>query len=392
MEPRLDCKERKMPTKKFIPSIFFAFAISMMLDSCALPVAERMNVDRQIKLSPGHFMMPYQIRHASNGDVIVFGSTDEFDTRPWATRLSAKGEVLWDLVVGGPNGPPIDRSVRGQRFYEAIDFDDRSTLLCGIRQVDNHATVFLDKVGADGALISEQLVRPTLEKGDKGWIAAVTCARWNGAIVLFGGIAGLPQGTAWFAALNEKLEVQTEKFGLQFVTFELLNATAGNLFSLTTDWSNPNEGVPSIVKFGKDGNIVARYALANGIEPHLVYPAAPHADLRLALLETTLRTEIVDLDNQLHERRKYKLRNAGIKKCLELSDGSIAIFGSVFHGNATAAVTRLYKDGTSQGFILQPQNQSPWFTDAAYTGQGKQFVAVRTTIDLAVLVDWISFQ
>jgi hypothetical protein len=219
-----------MPTKKFIPPIFFGFAIAAMLDSCTLQPAERMSIDRQVKLSPGHFMMPYQIRHLSNGDVVVFGSTDEFDTRPWATRLTAKGEVRWDLVVGGPNGPPIDRSVRGQRFYEAIDFDDLSTLLCGIRRVDDHETVFLDKVGPDGALISEQLIRPTLEKGEKGWIVGVTCVRWNGAIVLFGGIAGFPQGTGWFAALNEKLEVQTEKFGDQYVTNAVLGAAAGNLF------------------------------------------------------------------------------------------------------------------------------------------------------------------
>jgi hypothetical protein len=143
-----------MPTKYSFPLVFFGFALAVMLDSCALPTAERMTVDRQVKLSPGHFMMPYQIRQASNGDVIVFGSTDEFDTRPWATRISATGVVRWDLVVGGPNGPPIDRSVRGQRFFEALDFPDQSTLLCGIRRVDSHQVVFLDKVGPDGSLSS----------------------------------------------------------------------------------------------------------------------------------------------------------------------------------------------------------------------------------------------
>jgi hypothetical protein len=87
-----------------------------------------------------------------------------------------------------------------------------------------------------------------------------------------------------------------------------------------------------------------------------------------------------------------ELNNAGVKKCLELSDGSIAIFGSQFHGIATAAVTRLYKDGTSKGFLLEPQNQSPWFIDAAYTGHGTQFVAVRSTVDGGMVVEWISFR
>ena len=379
-----------MPTKNFIPPIFFGFAIAVMLDSsCALQPAERMNVDRHVKLSPGHFMVPYQIRHASNGDVIVFGSTDEFDTRPWATRLAANGEVRWDLVVGGPNGPPIDRSVRSQRFFEAIDFADQSTLLCGIRKVENHRVVFLDKVGPDGSLISEHLIRPTSEKGA---IVGLTCARWNGTIVLFGVLAGFPEGTGWFAALNAKLEVQTEKFGDQFVTSAVLDATGGNLFFMNTALPNPDGSITSIVKFGKDGNIIARHALADDDNPYFVYPAAPHADLRLVLFKTTLKTEMVDLDDQLHPRRMIKLNNAGVKKCLELSDGSIAIFGSQFHGIATAAVTRLYKDGTFKGFLFEPQNQSPWFIDAAYTGQGKQFVAVRSTVDVGAVVEWISFR
>jgi hypothetical protein len=118
---------------------------------------------------------------------------------------------------------------------------------------------------------------------------------------------------------------------------------------MNTALPNPDGSITSIVKFGKDGNIIARHALANDDNPYLVYPAAPHADLRLALFKTTLKTEIVDLDDQLHPRRMIELLNAGVKKCLELSDGSIAIFGSQFHGIATAAVTRLYKDGRSQG-------------------------------------------
>jgi len=69
-----------MPTKKFIPSIFFAFAISMMLDSCALPVAERMNVDRQIKLSPGHSMM-------NQGTLISLPSHGGSRPRPAVTTL-----------------------------------------------------------------------------------------------------------------------------------------------------------------------------------------------------------------------------------------------------------------------------------------------------------------
>lgn len=378
-----------MPTQKFILLIFFGFAIALMLDSCALPVAERMSIDRQVKLSPGHSMLPNQIRHAANGDVIVFGSAVQFDTKPWATRLAANGEVRWDLVVGGPNRPPIDRSVRDQRFFEAIDFPDQSTLLCGIREVDQHSVVFLDKVGLDGSLTSERLIRPTSEKG---WIARVTCARWNGTVVLFGVVAGFQEGTGWFAALNDKLEVQTEKFGDQYVTNAVLDATAGNLFSIATDTPNPDGSITSIVKFGKGGNIIARHALANGDDPYFVYPAEPHADLRLALFKATLKTEIVDLDDQLRPRQTIKLDNAGVKKCLELSDRSIAIFGSQFHGIATAAVTRVYKDGRSKGFRLEPQDQSPWFIDAAYTGQGTQFVAVRTTIDRGVVVEWISFR
>ena len=106
--------------------------LALICSSCTLSPAERMSIDKEVKLSPGHFVMPYQIRHASNGDFIIFGSTDEWDTRPWATRVTPNGGVRWDLVVGGSNGPPVDRSVRGQRFYEAIELENNTTLLCGI--------------------------------------------------------------------------------------------------------------------------------------------------------------------------------------------------------------------------------------------------------------------
>jgi hypothetical protein len=88
---------------------------------------------------------------------------------------------------------------------------------------------------------------------------------------------------------------------------------------------------------------------------------------------STLETEILRFDDQLRgPTGKLKLYNVGVKKCLELPDGSIAIFGSQFHNSATAAVTRIYKDGSSKGFLLESPYQSPWYEDAVFTGNYRQ--------------------
>jgi hypothetical protein len=46
---------------------------------CGAGPYDPLSVDRQVRLSPGHHVMPYSISRASNGDFIVFGANNEME-------------------------------------------------------------------------------------------------------------------------------------------------------------------------------------------------------------------------------------------------------------------------------------------------------------------------
>jgi hypothetical protein len=350
--------------------------------------AEQMTIDKQVRLSPGHPVEPYHILRASNGDVVIFGSIGEVDYRAWATRITPGGEVRWDFLQEGPDGWN-DRSENGQRYDSAVELPDQSVLLCGIKTVNWQRSVLLDRIGVDGRLINERVMRPGSSKGS---ITDFQCIRWNDGIALFGGVAGAPRGTGWLAILDEQLNLKSEKFDDQYVAIVMADA-GGGLFLLNSFLPNPDGSRTSVIKLSPTGEVMARHALSDNDNPYLVHPVVPRSDVRVALFQDTLKTTVIDLDDQLRgPTRAIKLHNAGVKKCLELADGSIAIFGSQFHNVASAAVTRVYKDGSSKAFPVEPAIGSPWYFDAVLTGNPAQFAAVRIANFNEAVLDWISFK
>jgi len=105
-------------------------------------VAEQMSIDKQTKLSPEHRVMPYHIARLSDGDLLIFGSNDQLDYRPWATRVSSTGQVRWEFLQGGSDGWN-DKSQKGQRYDSLIEFRDGSILLCGTKIADRERMVLL---------------------------------------------------------------------------------------------------------------------------------------------------------------------------------------------------------------------------------------------------------
>jgi hypothetical protein len=108
---------------------------------------------------------------------------------------------------------------------------------------------------------------------------------------------------------------------------------------------------------------------------------------------TQMHTDVLDFDEQLRgPLHTWKLHNAGLKKgALELPDGSAVFFGDdEWHGEERASVARLYNDGTSRSFPVDPQ--SPWYLDAVATGVPGEFAAVRVTNSDRAVVDRLSFK
>ena len=359
------------------------------LANCGSAVAEQLVIEKQVQLSPGHHVKPYNVMRTANGDIIVFGSNDQTDYRPWAARVTAQGEVRWEFLAGGPNGWE-DRSISGQRFYSALELPDQVTLLCGTMVINKEPIVVLDRIASDGKFLSEQQIHPPPDKGSFGH--TVRCFQTKEGIFLIGAVGGTGYATGWLAQLNGQLAVQSERFSDQFFTMGFIQESDGSLVSLNPFIKNDNGSSLTLMKVTLSGEIIARHTLTDDDGPNLIYPAAPTSGVRLALFRDTLHTDIVSFDDQLRgPRTVVKMHNAGVRKCIELPDGSIAIFGSRFDRGANAAVTRIYRDGSYKVFAIEPQPQSGFYYDAVATTNNKEFAATRW-IGVQPILEWIVFK
>jgi len=375
------------PALKIAVAVFLSLASAM----CMSDMNERLNIDRQVRLSPGHHVMPYSISRTSNGDFIVFGANNEMEYRPWATRIAPSGEIRWEFLEGDNNGWEDTRQP-GQSFSSAINLPDNVTLLCGIKIVDNQRYIVLSEIDLHGHLIAERTLKPHTEKPGP-ILTNVACIEWTDGIALVGGISGVPSGTGWIAKLDSQLNIGWQKFGDEYGGYPVIKGPGDSILYINSGLKTSKGSETSLVKLGPSAELLASHAFLDDDNPMLVHSEAADSRLKVALLKDTLHTEIVDLDDQLRgPTRVTKLHNVGVKKCLELPDGSVVIFGSQFRsGVASAAVTRVEKDGNYKTYSIEPSVRSPWYFDAVPSGVHGEFVAVRLNNDGAQL-DWLSFK
>jgi hypothetical protein len=350
---------------------------------CARAPDEQMVIERQVRLSPKLFgMTPYGVTRTDDGDFVVLGATGGGqDYRPWATRVSSSGEIRWDFVQGPPDGWH-DHSVSSQRFYGAVELPDHTTLLCGFIRPGLRGTIVLDHLRADGTLIEERMIRANTGSS----FTRMNCAPWGGGLALVGGIEGSPTGIGWLGRVDDQLQLQWEKFNPGYIYDDLVQAGNGELFVLS--WSG---GSCFVMSLGSSGEILARHSLPAG-ENHLVKPGeANRSGVSVVTTLPSSATELLEFDGQLHQSKSRSLGDLGVRTAVEAADGTVSIFGGELHGSATAAVTRVYKNGSYRTFSVPPLHQSPWYYDATPTAKAKEFAATRL-VGTAATLDWIAFR
>jgi len=352
---------------------------------CMSATPGQMVIERQVVLSPGHYVGPYRVIRASNGDLIAFGSNSEMGFRPWATRVSARGEIRWEYVAGGPNGWE-DRSVQGQKYVDVLELPDQTTLLCGIKDpVGKDPKVWLDRLALDGSLIEEHLISLGTETEK---IGVIRCFNWQNTITIMGTVGHIRFATGFLAQLDEHFNVRSQKLGNQYATDEILLAADGGLYLLNRLLDFPTLGNAYLLKLGADGQIIARQPLVERELPSLVHPVASRTDVRVVY--RAAGPEIVTFDAQLRPIGTFKLRDAGVRSCVELPDGSTVIFGSQFRNEAFAAATWVDPKGNYKGFMVHPPEPG-FYYDAVATGSGNEFAATRLAGIQAVL-EWVVFK
>lgn len=357
---------------------------------CMSEPTDHMSIEEQITLSPEHRVMPYHIARLSDGDLLIFGANNQLDFRPWAMRVSPAGQARWEYLQGDGNCWN-DRSEKGQRYDSFIELPDRTTLLCGIKVENWKRSILLDHLGVDGTLINERILQPDSATYS---LTGSRCIQWKDGIALLGGVSGNPRGTGWLAQLDRHLNIQWQKFGDQFVAAHTLQAPEGAVFYLNGALiDSKGNSVMSVVKLGSTDQPLALHTFPLEDVANFVYPDVPKSSLSFILRKSDLDSELVEFDEQFRgPTRVINLHNAGLRKCLQLPDGSFAIFGSQYQKSATAAVIRVYNTGNYHVFLVEPPYQSGWYYDAAFLGGDRSFAATRLVDDGRAVLDWVAFK
>jgi hypothetical protein len=340
-----------------------------------------MKITHQIILSPAHKVAPYLIVQAANGDLIVAGAAGLGNNRAWATRVSNSGEPVWEYVDGPGNGW-TDYSDNNQRFYGIVDLANGNTLLCGIKKIANKISAFVVRLAPDGKLIDERILQP----GSEGFpIGDIQCLRTKDGVAMLSWLAVLPSGIGWLLKLDAAGDVLWEKFGEHFNRLDVMPADNGGLFLI---------GAEDVVKIDREGNQLARLRLPGG-RNMFVHSVDTPTKVRVTSQNSTEKAEIIDFDLNLHgSLHTTHLGNVGTKKALESGGGIATLFGSFNSHGPTAGAARVYSNGDSKTFTVEPRFQSGWFYDAVPTdSSGHEFATVRTlNTDGTGALAWISFK
>jgi hypothetical protein len=363
-----------------------SLAIVLFSVTSAAASAEDMKITRQITLSPAHKVAPYSITQASNGDLIIAGADSLGTYHAWATRVSKTGELIWEYLDGAPDAW-TDYSKNSQQFYSAAELRNGITLLCGIKRAINSTALvaFLVRIGADGKLIDQRILQPA---HDGMPIGGIRCLPSQDGVAVLSWLAVLPRGIGWFMRLDADGNVLWEKFGDQFGYVDAMPGENGGLFLI---------GGREVRKIDAEGNVLARHALPGDSQTFL-QSAGPPTRVRIAALPSALKTVIIDFDLNLKgPLHTTHIGDIGTNRGLYTGNGVATLFGSRHVGyfnQPTAGAARVYKNGDSKGFTLEPRFQSGWFYDAVPTDlSGREFATVRFVVNSGGTgaLAWISF-
>jgi len=378
---RFNSRRRKGTIRVSTKFVSFLVVAALAGNACYSAPRENMKIIRQVILSPEHKVAPYSIAQASNGDLIIAGASNVGNYRAWAMRVSKSGEPIWEYLDGPADGW-TDYSQKNQRFYGAVGLENGNTLLCGIKQEDKKNVAFVMQIGPDGKLRDEHILRPS----NNGYPAGgLRCLASNDGVVVLVGLALVPRGTGWMLKFDAAGNFLWEKLGDQYFYLDAMLADNGGLFMI---------GGNEVTKIDREGNLLSRHSLP-GSEQRFLRSIGPPKNVRIGTLLSTLETEIIDFDLNLQgPLHTTHLENIATKRGLDSGNGTGTLFGSRYFNGATAGAARVYPNGDSKMFTLEPRFQSGWFYDAIPVDPlSGEFATVRNLNDSGTgALAWIAFK
>lgn len=366
--------------------------LTVLLAATCLSCApkERMSVERQVIPSPNQQVFAHTLTRAPDGDIYLTGSGNSVGDDAWAARLGSQGSLRWTFSYR-----PFDKAKdhlalddnqgghreREGRFYDAVALADGSTLLCGVKWANGGRTPFLVRLDSTGKLVEDRLLQPSQE----GAIAGIRCLKWGDDVAIVGGLGRSGGATGWMLKLDGTGTQLWEKFDDSYGYFDVIEGPGGDIYSIS------NSSHTQVVRVDIAGNVVARRDLPG--EAGFVRRLGPSSTVRVAVsMFPEPQVRFMEFDGDL--KRLIHAENAkalDIKKCYELPDHSVIVFGDVRLSNVTASVTRLYNNSSSRSFVLQRPYESPWVDDGVPGDAVGEFVLLGQVAGNSV-VSWVSIE
>jgi hypothetical protein len=372
-------------------AIVAAIAISVGAAACGQSrPTEHFSIEQEIELSPGHHVAAYHITPAANGDYIVTGANTLGNKAAWAIRVGSFGAVRWEFLDGPPNSW-TDYSGTGQ-FDSAVELSNGNTLLCGFKKIGERPTAFMVRVGSNGNFIDERLLIPH----EDGISLINQCTRWGAGVAVLPGMMG-QHATGWLLKLDEAGDILWEKYGDEFIG--VATQSPDNELLLLLDRGQQNV----LERLDDSGHVAGRQliprsateASAGGLPgvlqffPSHVLPPDIHIS---AWFELDDRVRFMEFDQSLQGPAKIvEARTVGIRKAIQLADGSFIIFGSQRGNPPFASIARVYGNLKVTNFALCPLCGSPWIYDGALGRSPNEFVIIQEMRGTAIM-SWISLK
>jgi hypothetical protein len=336
-------------------------------------------IDRQMEeISAHHKVSASAIIPTHDGGFIITGGNTLQNLAAWAIRMDSEGHIRWEFLDGNKESW-TDTSSRNNRFDDAVELADDLTLLCGVKLVDRHSTLFLDRVDAHGRRVDERLLLPH----EEGFAGDVRCLKWGPNVAVVVGLSRSPHATGWFMKLDAGGNLLWEKYGDAYNAFDSIESLQHELLLLSSD-----SGGMWLLKLDSEANVVARHEVPVGAL-HFIRSLAASSAIRIGVVSED-ESKLMSFDDSLRGPTQIsQLKNVYISKAFELQDHSLVIFGNQRLTGATASVTRAYTNGTATTLPLPPLYASQWVVDASPTNHSNQFVTIRE-INGSAVIAWIS--
>jgi hypothetical protein len=359
-----------------------AVAISSFSGGCMAKHDAQFRIVKQVDLSPGHQVMPYNVTRFSNGDIVVFGAHSQLNYHPWAARLNASGQILWEYINGG-QAAWTDETTRRQNFVGALELPDGKTLLCGVKFQGDEAKILLEVLDIQGRSIAERLWAPVLPV--KQTPPNITCVSRNGRATLLGALGGSTYVTGYFAELDNDLNVTSEKFDNRFAATDV-QVNADKSLLLINFLSHPFK----LLKLNSDLEVEATVVLDLPGDMHFVKSAKNTNEISIFSSTPSGDAILIGYDSNLHRGvQALTVSQFGIEQALQLEDGSKMLFGARVGISPELAVAQVYGDRDYRVVSMEPTPQTGWYYDAVAIKDQKYFAATRL-IGLKAVVDFIA--